>query len=1067
MHPDDADETPAGEPGEAMGAAPPASISAPFIRRPIATSLIMLALMMVGIAAYPFLPVASLPDADIPTLQVSASYSGASPETMASAVATPLETQFAAIPGINQMTSVSTLGNTSITLQFDLDRSVDTAATDVQAAINAAGGQLPKDLPSPPSYRKINPADSPILLLSMESDSLPLTKVDDAAETIVAQQLSQIEGVGEVSIGGEQKPAVRIEVDPAKLAARGMTLEDVRGVLANATVDSPKGSVDGPDRSFTVADNDQMTEASQYQNVILAYRDGAPVRVRDIGRAVDGAQNRELAGWHGSKRDILLIVFKQPGANVIATADRIKAELPKLQASIPPQIKIVTVADRTLTIRASVNDVERTLGISIVLVVMVIFLFLRSAWATIIPSITVPLALLGTLAAMLVLGFSLDNLSLMALTIAVGFVVDDAIVMLENIFRYIEHGMSPFDAALKGASEIGFTILSITFSLIAVFIPLLAMGGIVGRLMREFAVTLTVAVLISGAISLTLTPMLCSRFLRHETRHGRMYRIIEAGFDGIVHFYERTLDVAMRFRFVTLMVFFATVLTTGVLYAIISKGFFPEQDNGILIGTSQGAQDSSYDSMVRHQRALAAVISADPNIQTFSSFVGTGGGQTANNGRMYITLKPWSQRSLSAQQVIDELRPKLAKVQGVELFLQAAQDIKVGGRASRTLYQYTLTDAKLDELSEWSPRVLAKLKTLNGLTDVATDQQDGGTMATLTIDRDRAARFGIQPQEIDDTLYDAFGQRQVTQYFTQTSSYYVIMEVAPSLAGKVDTLSELYVKSSSGAAVPLSSFVRWNTVKTGPLAVSHQSLFPAVTISFNLAPGVSLGTAVKTINAATSQMGLPASVQTGFAGTAQAFQSSLASEPYLIGAALLSVYIILGILYESFILPLTILSTLPSAGVGALLMLLITGNSLTVIALIGIILLIGIVKKNGIMMVDFAINAERREGKSPEEAIREAALLRFRPILMTTMSALLSGLPLMLASGAGGELRRPLGLTMVGGLLLSQVLTLYTTPVLYLYLDRLQHRLTDGRPASAGPRQRRRRRQAREYGAAD
>jgi hydrophobe/amphiphile efflux-1 (HAE1) family protein len=885
---------------------------------------------------------------------------------------------------------------------------------------------------------------------------------------VVSQQLSQIEGVGQVSIGGEQKPAVRIEVDPAKLASRGMTLEDVRGVLTDATVDSPKGSVDGPTRSFTLADNDQMTEAKDYGNVVLAYRNGAAVRVRDIGRAVDGAQNNELAGWHGAKRDIMLIIYKEPGANVIATADRIKAELPKLQASIPPQITIRTVVDRTLTIRASVRDVEHTLGISIVLVVLVIFLFLRSGWATIIPAVTVPLALLGTLAAMLVLGFSLDNLSLMALTIAVGFVVDDAIVMLENIFRYIEEGMAPFDAALRGAREIGFTILSITFSLIAVFIPLLAMGGIVGRLMREFAITLSIAVLISGAISLTLTPMLCSRFLRHDAGgHGRLYRLVEAGFEGLVAFYARTLDVALRFRFITLMVFVATVMTTGVLYAIIAKGFFPVQDNGLLIGTTQGAQDISYDAMVQRQQAIGAVLGADPNIQTFASFVGSGTGQAVNNGHVFVVLKPWSQRSLTASQVIDELRPKLARVQGVQLFLQAAQDIRVGGRSSRTLYQYTLTDAKLDELNRWAPKVLARLKSMPGLADVATDQQDGGVMATLVIDRDRAARFGIQPQVIDDTLYDAFGQRQVTQYFTQTSSYYVVMEVAPGLAGNIDTLNDLYVHAAGGATVPLSSFVRWDTTQTGALAVSHQSLFPAVTISFNLAHGVALGTAVTQIEAATQQMGLPASVQTGFQGTAQAFQSSLASEPYLIAAALLSVYIILGILYESFILPLTILSTLPSAGVGALLMLLITHNDLTVIALIGIILLIGIVKKNGIMMVDFAINAERVEGKLPAAAIREAALLRFRPILMTTMASLLGGLPLMLASGAGAELRRPLGITMVGGLLVSQVLTLYTTPVLYLYLDRLQHRLTDGKQPSKRRRPSKARSAARQFGHAD
>ena len=1027
---------------------PPASISAPFIRRPVATALLMAALLLMGIAAYPFLPVAALPNADIPTLQISASFAGASPDTMASAVATPLEQQFAQIPGISQMTSVSSLGNTQITLQFDLDRSVDAAAGDVQAAINAASGQLPKNLPSPPSYRKVNPSDSPILLLSLESDSLPLTAVDDAAENIISQSLSQIAGVGQVAIGGQQKPAVRVQIDPAKLASRGMTLEDVRGVLTTATVDAPKGTVDGPDRSFTIASNDQITHAAQYQNLVLAYRGGAPVRVRDIGRAIDAPQNSQLAAWHNGKRSILLIIFKQPGANVIQTVDRIEKALPKLQASIPSAIKVRTVVDRTRTIRASVADVERTLGISIALVVMVIFLFLRNAWATIIPSVTVPLALLGTLAGMYVLGFSLDNLSLMGLTIAVGFVVDDAIVMLENIYRHIEEGMSPIDAAFRGAAEIGFTILSITFSLVAVFIPLLAMGGIVGRLLREFAVTVTLAVVLSGAISLTLTPMLCGKFLKPPpARHGRMYRFVEAGFAAMVRFYERTLDVALRLRVVTLLVFIATVALTAFLYVVIPKGFFPEQDTGVIIGVSQAAQDISYDAMVIKQQQLEKIVDADPNVAATSSFVGAGGGQSINTGRIFIALKPWGDRSLSASMVIAELNRKLAAVEGAQLFMQSIQDVRVGGRASRTTYQYTLQDPKLDELNTWSPKVLARLQGLPELADVASDQQQGGTMAMLTIDRDRAGRFGIQPQAIDDTLYDAFGQRQVTQYFTSASSYYVIMEVLPGQLGRIDTLNSLYVKSPNGTPVPLSSFVRWDTSRSNALTVSHQSLFPAVTISFNLRPGTSLGQAVTKIEAATARMGLPPGVQSSFQGTAQAFQSSLASQPYLIAAALVAVYIILGMLYESFILPLTILSTLPSAGVGALLMLLFSGNDLSVIAIIGIILLIGIVKKNGIMMVDFAINAERVEGKAPEAAIREAALMRFRPILMTTSAALLGGLPLMLAHGAGAELRRPLGLTMVGGLIVSQALTLYTTPVLYLYLDRLQHWATRGRSA--------------------
>ncbi|HUB13949.1 MAG TPA: efflux RND transporter permease subunit [Acetobacteraceae bacterium] len=1024
------------------------SISTPFIRRPIATSLLTAAIVLAGLVAYPLLPVAPLPNVQFPTLVVTAQYPGASPATMASTVATPLETEFGQmLPGLAQMTSVSVLGNTQISLQFDLNTKIGNAETLVLEAINAAEGSLPKAMPNPPTFRAMNPADAPILILAMQSDQAPITEVDNYAENLVEQQISQLPGVGQVLVGGQQTPAIRVQVDPARLASMGMTLEDVRNVLTNVTVDDPKGSIDGPHQSYTVYANDQLTTAAPYNNVIIGYRNGAPIRIRDIGRAVSGPQNRELAAWTNGKRSILLLVFKQANANVITTANGVKASLQRLRADIPSNIHLNVVSDRTLTIRASVADVEFTLMLAVGLVVMVIFLFLRNIWATVIPSITIPVALIATLGAMFLCGFSLDNLSLMGLTIAVGFVVDDAIVMLENIFRHIEDGMKPMAAAVLGAGEIGFTIVSISFSLIAVFIPLLLMGGIVGRLFREFAICVAITIVVSALVSLTLTPMMCSRFLSSEARsHGRFYRAVEAVFDGMVRFYERTLDVALRFRFITLMAFIGTIALTVMMYVWIPKGFFPTQDTGIIIGITDANQDASFDEMAVLQQRANQVVQDNPSVQSVVSAIGAGvAGQTANNGRMYITLKPWDQRKYTATQVIGQIDQAMQQVQGIKLYMQPAQDVSVGARLGRTQYQYTLQDPDQDELNTWAPKILAQMRKIPQLADVTSDQENAGTTETLTYDRDQASRFGVQPATIDAILYDAFGQREVAQYFTGNKAYYVILEALPSEYGKLSTLRKLYVTSSTGAMVPLSTFLRETTVPVQPLAVNHQSQFPSVTISFNLNGNASLGEAVNQVERVEASMGVPPSVQGSFQGTAQAFQASLRTEPYLIAAALVSVYVILGVLYESYILPLTILSTLPSAGVGALLMLLLFHYQLTVIALIGIILLIGIVKKNGIMMVDFAINAERRGGMTPLAAIRQACLLRFRPILMTTMAALLSGLPLMVENGAGSEMRKPLGFAMVGGLLLSQVLTLYTTPVIYLYLDRLQHWLAPAR----------------------
>jgi len=1024
-------------------------LSAPFIRRPIATTLIMVAVLLVGLVAFPSLPVAPLPQVDFPTITVSASLPGASPETMATSVAQPLERQIAQIPGVSQMTSTSSLGATAITAQFDLNRNIDAAANDIQAAINAAAGQLPKNLPSPPTYRKVNPSDTAILILSVQSDVAPVIDVDDAAENILAQHLSQIAGVSLVRVGGQQTPAIRIQVDPAKLVEKGLQLEDVRAQIGIATVDSPKGAIIGPKQTFTIHDNDQLTQAKDWNDVIIAYRNGAPVRVRDIGRAVAGPQDTTQAAWSDGRPSVFLVVFKIPGANVIKTVEAIKRTLATLQASIPPTIHVSILSDRTTNIRASVHDVEITLALTITLVVMVIFLFLRSVRATMIPSVTVPLALLGACALMWIAGYSLDNLSLMAFTISVGFVVDDAIVMLENITRHIEDGEKPLQAALKGSSEIGFTIISISVSLIAVLIPLLMMTGIIGRLFREFSITIAMTIFVSAFVSLTLTPMMASRFLksRDEERHGRIYNLSEKGFVALASAYERGIDFVLRHRFPTLVVFIGTVIATGYLFVVIPKGFFPQQDTGVLYGTTEAGQDVSFPVMSRLQQEVGRVVMADPAVDTVAMGLGSGVGAAAQNtGRMFIQLKPFDERDVDIFGVIRRLRPKLAQIPGVRVYLFAAQDVTVGARFAKTQFQYTLQDANLDELNAWAVKILDKLQTLPELRDVATDQQNAGTTLTLKIDRDMASRYGIQPQLIDDTLYDAFGQRQVTQYFTQVNTYYVILEVLPQLVGDPATLDKIYIRSpTTNQMVPMSAFAKWTTAPVAPLSISHQGQFPAITISFNLAQGVALGTATEAIQRAMRQMQLPQGLTTTFQGNAQAFQDSLVSVPLLILAALICVYLILGVLYESFIHPLTILSTLPSAGLGALATLMLFGFEFSLVALIGAILLIGIVKKNGIMMVDFAISATREEGLPAVEAIRKAALLRFRPIMMTTMSALLGAVPLMLSHGAGSEMRQPLGYTMFGGLLVSQALTLFTTPVIYLYLDRLSHWLSGSR----------------------
>jgi multidrug efflux pump len=1015
-----------------------------FILRPVATTLLMIAILLVGIVAYLQLPVSALPEVDYPTIQVVTFYPGADPEVMASSVTAPLERQFGQVPGLAQMTSTSSFGSSLIILQFNLDQNIDVAEQQVQAAINAGTTYLPRDLPNPPIYSKVNPADAPILTLALSSETLPLTKVEDLADTTLAQKISQLPGVGLVSISGGQKPAVRIQANPTALASYGLSLEDLRTVLGQANVDQAKGVLDGPRQAYTINANDQLFNSDDYRDVIIASKNAAPVRLSDVAKVIDGAENARQAAWMNLTPAVIVNIQRQPGANIISVADRIKKLLPRLQSSLPSSVKLTILTDRTQTIRASVNDVQFEMLLTIALVVMVIFLFLRNLSATVIPSVAVPLSLVGTFGVMYLLGYSLNNLTLMALTISTGFVVDDAIVMIENIDRYLEAGETPLNAALKGAGQIGFTIVSLTVSLIAVLIPLLFMGDVVGRLFREFAVTLAVTILVSAFVSLTLTPMMCAKLLKTkaDSRHGRFYEISERAYERVIREYGSTLRWVLKHQTATLIVTVATLVFTIFLFIVVPKGFFPVQDTGVILGISDAPQTISFNAMSQRQQALARVILKDPAVDSLSSFIGIDGiNTTPNSGRIQINLKPRSQRKETASEIIRRLQPQLASAEGITLYMQPVQDLTVEDRVSRTQFQYSLEAADANDLNIWVPRLMQKLAALPELRDVANDQLTSGLKADLVIDRDTASRLGILPQAIDDTLYDAFGQRQVSTIFTQLNQYHVVLEADPAFQQSPDSLRNIYVHSSSGAQVPLSAFTHFSQMNA-LLAINHQGQFPVVTISFNLAPGVSLGEATQSINQAEHDINLPASIHTSFQGTAAAFQNSLSSEPYLILAALVTVYIVLGVLYESYIHPITILSTLPSAGVGAILALILTRNDFNVIALIGIILLIGIVKKNAIMMIDFALEAERQEGKPPEEAIYQACLLRFRPIMMTTMAALLGGLPLALTSGTGSELRNPLGISIVGGLIVSQLLTLYTTPVVYLAFDRLGRRFS-------------------------